>query len=231
MKEKTGKGTNYSYDDILDGVTDVARRKEEEAIEKGFDRAKAGEEIPADMGMRVKRARESRGLSIFDIYLRTDIDVDTLSQIEEGKVVPPLGTVIKLAKALDLKMGYFISGEEGKAYTIVRRDDREATSRFDPIKERQYGYAYESLAPHKTDRTMEPFMVTLKPSEVEEERSTHDGQEFIFVFHGEMEVRLGEDIHILKPGDSIYYDSTVPHLVKCHGKETTKILAVLNTGK
>jgi quercetin dioxygenase-like cupin family protein len=192
---------------------------------------KTGEEISADMGMRVKKARESRGLSIFDLYLRTDIDVETLSQIEEGKVVPPLGTVIKLAKALDLKMGYFISGEEAKAYTIVRRDDREKTFRYDPSKEKQYGYAYESLAPLKTDRTMEPFMVTLEPSEVEEERSTHDGQEFIFVFQGEMEVRLGEEIHILKQGDSIYYDSTVPHLVKCHGKETTKILAVLNTGK
>ncbi len=192
---------------------------------------KTGEEISADMGMRVKKARESRGLSIFDLYLRTDIDVETLSQIEEGKVVPPLGTVIKLAKALDLKMGYFISGEEAKAYTIVRRDDREKTSRYDPSKEKQYGYTYESLAPLKTDRTMEPFMVTLKPSEVEEERSTHDGQEFIFVFQGEMEVRLGKEIHILKQGDSIYYDSTVPHLVKCHGKETTKIIAVLNTGK
>jgi quercetin dioxygenase-like cupin family protein len=46
-----------------------------------------------------------------------------------------------------------------------------------------------------------------------------------------MEVRLGEEIHILEPGDSIYYDSTVPHLVKCHGKKTTKILAVLYAGK
>ena len=78
---------------------------------------------------------------------------------------------------------------------------------------------------------MEPFLVSLEPSETEEERSTHDGQEFIFVVHGEMEVRLGEEIHILKPGDSIYYDSTVPHLVKCHGKKSTKILAVLYAGK
>ena len=78
---------------------------------------------------------------------------------------------------------------------------------------------------------MEPFLVTLEPSEAEEERSTHDGQEFIFVLHGEMEVRLGEEILILEPGDSIYYDSTVPHLVKCHGKEATKILAVLHSGK
>ena len=231
MKEKTGKGTNDSYDDFLNGVTHFAQRSDEKAVKRGLDQVKVGEEISAEMGIRVKKARESLGLSIFDMYLRTDIDVDLLSQIEEGEVIPPLGTVIKLAKALDLKMGYFISGEEGKAYTVVRRDDREVTSRYDPSKEKHYGYAYESLAPHKTDRTMEPFLVTLEPSEVEEERSTHDGQEFIFVLHGEMEVRLGEEILILEPGDSIYYDSTVPHLVKCHGKETTKILAVLHAGK
>ena len=198
---------------------------------KDSDRANTEIEISAEIGVRIKKARENHCLSLFDIYLRTDIGVELLSQIEEGKIIPSIGAVIKLAKALDLKMGYLISGEEKKAYTIVRRDDREKTSRYDPNREKKYGYSYESLAPLKTDRTMEPFMITLEPSEVEEERSTHDGQEFIFVFQGEMEVRLGEEIHILKQGDSIYYDSTVPHLVKCHGKETTKILAVLNTGK
>ena len=103
--------------------------------------------------------------------------------------------------------------------------------RYDSSREEHYGYEYESLAPNKTDRHMEPFLVTLEPSETEEERSTHDGQEFIFVLNGEMEVRLDEEVHILEPGDSIYYDSTVPHLVKCHGKESTKILAVLYAGK
>jgi quercetin dioxygenase-like cupin family protein/DNA-binding XRE family transcriptional regulator len=231
MEEETGEGTIDSYDDFLDGVTLSARGKEEMDVNKGPEQSKAGEKIPADMGTRVKKARESRGLSIFDLYLRSDIDVVTLSQIEEGEVVPPLGTVIKLAKALDLKMGYFISGEEASAYTIVRRDDRKVTPRYDSKKEKHYGYEYVSLAPHKTDRHMEPFLVTLEPSETEEERSTHDGQEFIFVLNGEMEVRLGEEILILEPGDSIYYDSTIPHLVKCHGKEDTKILAVLYTGK
>jgi quercetin dioxygenase-like cupin family protein len=220
MKDKTENGTLDSCDDFPDGLTQAGRTREEVV-----------EEIPAEMGMRIKKARDNRGLSRFDIYLRTNIDVDLLSQIEEGKVTPPLGTVIKLAKALDLRMGYFISGEEGKAYTIVRRDDRAVTSRYDPTREKHYGYGFESLAPHKSDRHMEPFLVTLEPSETEEERSTHDGQEFIFVLNGQMEVRLGEEIHILEAGDSIYYDSTVPHLVKCHGKETTKILAVIYTGK
>lgn len=190
-----------------------------------------GEEISTEIGMRVKKARESRGLSVFDVYLRTDISVELLSQIETGKVVPPLWAVVKLARAFDLKMGYFISGEAEKAYTIVRRDDREVTSRYDSSREKHYGYRYEHLAPHKTDRYMEPFLVSLEPSETEDERSTHDGQEFIFVLQGEMEVRLGEEKHILQTGDSIYYDSTVPHLVKCHGKKVTKILSVIYDGK
>jgi quercetin dioxygenase-like cupin family protein len=231
MKEESGNGTKDSYDDFLKDVTQFVQSGEEKAVKGDLEQIKVGEEISPEMGMRVKKARESRGLSIFDIYLRTNIDVEILSQIEEGEFIPPLGTVIKLAKALDLKMGYFISGEEGKAYTIVRRYDRKVTSRYDSRKEEHYGYGYESLAPHKTDRHMEPFLVTLEPSETEEERSTHDGQEFIFVLHGKMEVRLAEEIHILEPGDSIYYDSTVPHLVKCHGKNTTHILAVLYAGK
>jgi len=220
MKKETGKGTIDSYDVYLNNVTEFTQMSEEDE-----------EEIPDEMGKRFKKARERRGLSIFEVHLITDLDVDLLSQIEEGKVIPPLGTVIKLAKALHVKMGYFISGEEGKAYTIVRQGDRKVTSRYGSEREKHYGYEYESLAPHKTDRQMEPFLVTLEPSETDEERSTHDGQEFIFVLQGEMEVRLGEEIHVLEPGDSIYYDSTVPHLVKCHGKEITKILAVLYEGR
>ncbi|HIC85221.1 MAG TPA: cupin domain-containing protein, partial [Desulfobacterales bacterium] len=73
------------------------------------------------------------------------------------------------------------------------------------------------------------FLVTLVPSDTEEERSSHDGQEFIYVLEGTMEVRLGDEVYLLSPGDSIYYDSTVPHLVKCHGADKTKILAVLYT--
>ena len=231
MKEETDNIANDGYEDFLESVSRSAQKSREEAILEGFDQGDFEEEISPEMGGRIKKARESRGLSIFDVYLRTDIDVDTLSQIEEGTLTPPLGTVIKLAKALDLKMGYFISGGEEKSYTIVRRDDREKASRFDSKKEEQYGYGYESLAPRKTNRQMEPFLVTLEPSDTEEQRSSHDGQEFIFVLTGKMEVRLGEEIHILEPGDSIYYDSTVPHLVKCHNKEVTKILAVLYAGK
>ena len=180
-----------------------------------------------DVGERVRRVREQRGLSLLDISQRTGLDVEQLSQIEEGDFSPPLGTMTRLAKSLEMKLGYFISGEARKPYTIVRRADRKVVSRYGEKKGERYGYEYQSLAPQKKDRHMEPFLVTLAPSEIEEERSTHDGQEFIFVLQGKMEVRLGDEVHFLEPGDAIYYDSTVPHLVKGHGDEPTRILAVL----
>ncbi len=230
--DKKEKEMRDSYEDFLTDIgRQFVRRDEERDFMDSISREVPKEDIPVNVGERVKEVREKRSLSLQDISQRTDIDVSTLAQIEGGTVTPPLGTVIKLAKALEMKMGYFISGEEDRAYTIVRRDDRKVIARYDSKKGKQYGYGYESLAPHKKDRHMEPFMVTLEPVETEEERSTHDGQEFIFVLQGKMEVRLGEEIHVLEPGDAIYYDSTVPHLVKCHGNKSTKILAVLYAEK
>ena len=202
-------------------------RTEEQDFLDSISPSSPKEDIQVNVGERVKRVRKDRDLTLQDISQRTDLDVAFLEQIENGSVAPPLGTVIKLAKALDLKMGYFISGDEDRPYTIVRKNDGKVVSRYSSKKGKYYGYGYESLAPHKKDRHMEPFLVSLEPSESDEERSAHDGQEFIYVLEGAMEVRLGEEVYVLEPGDSIYYDSTVPHLVKNHGKDVTRILAVL----
>ena len=73
---------------------------------------------------------------------------------------------------------------------------------------------------------MEPFVVTLHPSDADEP-SAHDGQEFIYVLEGQMDVLVGETKDVLGPGDAIYYDSGDIHLVKAHGDKPAKILAVL----
>jgi len=227
MEEKNADAHDAHRDFLSDASSQFGKRDQEKDFLDSISQEPPQEDIQVNVGERVKKVREGRNLSLQDISQRTGLDVSLLEQIESGSVAPPLGIVIKLAKALNLKMGYFISGEEDRAYTIVRKSDRKVVSRYDSKKGEYYGYGYESLAPHKKNRHMEPFLVSLDPAETEEERSTHDGQEFIYVLEGAMEVRLDEEIHILRPGDAIYYDSTVPHLVKCHGDKRTKILAVL----
>ncbi|MBN2125741.1 MAG: helix-turn-helix transcriptional regulator [Deltaproteobacteria bacterium] len=227
MTDKDPKNSANGYDSFLSDISQFATKKEERDFMDSITPEPPEEDIVIHVGERVRKVRTEKGLSLQDVSQRTDMDADQISRIEDGEIAPPLGTVIKLAKALEMKLGYFISGDEFRAYTIVRKRDRKVVSRYDSKRAKQYGYEYKSLAPHKKDRHMEPFLVTLEPADTEEERSTHDGQEFIFVLQGSMEVRLGEEIHVLEPGDSIYYDSTVPHLVRCHGRQTTVILAVL----
>ena len=232
MKRDQGqKDRRDSYEDFLSDVGRFAGGDEEKAFLESIGKSSPTEDTVIDVGERVKQVRQARGLTLEDVSKRTGIDVSSLAGIEEGSLAPPLGLIIRLAKALEMRMGYFISGEEEKAYTVVRCKDRKVVSRYDSKKGKYYGYEFESLAPYKKDRHMEPFLVTLEPAKTEHERSTHDGQEFIYVLKGRMEVRLGDEIHVLEPGDSIYYDSTVPHLVKCHGEEPTKILAVLYAEK
>ena len=73
------------------------------------------------------------------------------------------------------------------------------------------------------------ILVTLEPRTEEEAPSTHDGEEFIYVLEGMIEVQLGDKRERLQPEDSIYYDSTLPHLVRCGGDQPARILAVLYT--
>ncbi len=229
MKEKkTGPETDR-YADFLDDLSHFSAKDEEKYLADRAGYAVSEKEIILKVGENVKQIRERKGLSLEDISQRTGLKVELLTEIEKGEISPPLGTIIKLAKALDMKMGYFISGAEDLPYTIVRKNDRKLVSRYDAKTSDKYGYEFSSLAPYKKNRHMEPLIVKLEPSHIEEERSTHDGQEFIYVLEGTMEVRLAEEAHLLETGDAIYYDSTVPHLVRCHGKHTTTILAVLYT--
>jgi quercetin dioxygenase-like cupin family protein len=181
------------------------------------------------LGSRIHETRQLRGLTLQDLSSRTGISLETLEKVEANKMIPPLGELIKLGKALEMKMGYFISPGVEKPMTVVHSDKRPVVSRHGKKKSEQYGYFYESLAPEKADRFMEPFLITMVPSEVKE-LSSHDGQEFIFVLEGEMRAQVGDQVEVLKAGDAVYYDSSHPHLVKCHGDKPAKILAVLYTG-
>ncbi len=182
------------------------------------------------IGEKVRELREKKGLSLQDMANRTGYTSALLSQVENHLISPPLGALIKIAKALEVKVGTFFGEEPRESYAIVRRDERKHISRYASKEGVSYGYSYESLGFDKKDRQMEPFLVTLEPATVKSEKlSTHDGEEFIFILEGEMEVILGGHKDVLHPGDSIYYDSTIPHKVQCHRDIPTKILAVIWT--
>jgi len=204
-----GKGS-----DLLMDPAAVEAAKQESLLEKDIDHA-----------AKLRAARESLGFSVKELASRVGISPEILEEVEAGKSILPLGQLIKLSKALSLKMSDVIS-EGDKPFTIVRAGERKSFKRFGKSKEEHRGYEYESLASGKRDRLMEPFIVTLNPSDANEP-SAHDGQEFIYVLEGEMDVLVGQTKDVLGPGDAIYYDSSDIHLVKAHGNQPARILAVM----
>lgn len=180
------------------------------------------------IGERIRGLRKAKGLSIADVAEQSGISESTISGIERHLVSPPLGNIISLAKVFGISVGDFFGESGDSPYCIVRSGDRKTVSRFNSIDGTSGGYSYESLGQQKKNRHMEPFLVTLKPMASQQvEPNQHIGEEFLFILEGQVEIRLLDKTELLNAGDSIYYDSTMPHVVLCHGDAPATMLAVI----
>lgn len=181
-----------------------------------------------EIGVRIAKLREEKGLSIEELSNMTGFAVGLLSDIEQQKVQPQLGTVIKLSKALDSAFGRLVSGTGDRLYSVTRRNDRKVVSRSTASSGAKQLYTYMALAPEVKGRHMEALIVQLEENP-DQEMSVHDGEEFIFVLDGTALLKIGDDTFELEPGDSVYYLSTTPHLIASKEGKTT-IIAVLYEG-
>lgn len=181
---------------------------------------------------KIAKLRAEKNMSLQQVAEQAGLDEATLAGIEAQAISPPLGQIISLAKVFRVSVGEIFGDSADAPFCIVRNDNRKTVSRFNSTDSKAGGYSYESLGQQKQNRQMEPFLVTLTPREsLPVEPNQHVGEEIIFVLEGQVEVRLSEHTDILNPGDSIYYDSNLPHVVSCHGKEPATILAVIYARK
>ncbi len=184
------------------------------------------------IGEKIRNLRIKKKMSIEDVAEKSGISESLLSGIEDQSISPPLGNIISLAEVFRVTVGELFDDSADSPFCIVRSDDRKTVSRFSSANGKSGGYSYESLGHQKQNRQMEPFLVTLTPTDpAKVEPNQHVGEEIIFVLEGQVKVSLAEHTDILNPGDSIYYDSTLPHIVSCHGNKPATILAVIYARK
>lgn len=177
------------------------------------------------IGDRIRRLREEKGISVSELAHLTGFDEDILRDIEENTISPQLGTIIKLSKALDSALQRLLAGEGQLLYAVTRKDERKRVSRSSSSRGQRSAYAYMSLAPEVKGRHMEALIVELEEVS-DEDRSVHGGEEFIYVLEGTVVFKIGDDGFELAPGDSAYYLSTTPHLLSAKSGRA-RILAVI----
>ena len=183
------------------------------------------------LGGKIKQFREFRQISREDLALNSNLDIKQIEKIEEKGIVPSLGHLIKISRALGVRIGTFLDDQDEVGPVLVKAGEEKSSISFSTKNNITREHLnFFSLAQDKSGRHMEPFIVEIEPSkESDYKLSTHEGEEFIYVLEGEIEINYGKDIYALNQGDTIYMDSIVAHNVHAKGDRAAKILAVVYT--
>ncbi len=180
------------------------------------------------LGKKITTFREAHHLSIKDLADRCSCDVDVVEQLETGEAPPSLAPLIKLTRALGVRPGTLMDDDEafGPAYfDAAQMEEVECVKTLQTAKDAG-DLSYFSLAAGRPSRHMDPFVITVTPSgEASHKLDSHEGEEWLYGMEGCIEIEYGNDVFVLHPGETIYYDSIVPHQVRAHDGQNVKFLA------
>ena len=180
---------------------------------------------------KIKTLCEERNVPKEELSDRSGLSIEQINRIEESEKIPSLSSLIKISRALGVRLGTFLDDAEQLGPAIHRQADKnsiEPATFSSQLSGANSHMDFFSLAARKATRHMEPFIIHIhKNEEAEKVSSTHEGEEFIYVMKGIVKINYGKEQYTLHPGDSIYYDSIVEHLLFTEEDEPAQILAVV----
>ena len=184
------------------------------------------------VGEKIKSLRNTREISVEELAERTGLSKEQIERIENNIDIPSLAPLIKIARALGVRLGTFLDDQDEMGAVVCRKQEAaDATISFsNNATDARTHMHYHSLSKSKADRHMEPFIIDIEAvTDAGYELSSHEGEEFIYVMEGAIEVCHGKKKYIIEAGDTIYYDSIVPHHLHGYNGQAAKILAVVYT--
>ena len=177
------------------------------------------------IGERIKRLRLKKSMGLVELGRHTGLSASFLSQLETGRVVPTLRNLARVAIVFGKDLSYFFDAEPQAMFRIHRKKERmrlPQTGVDDPT------YFFESLGYMVPDRQLDPYFAEFLPLKKagEVRPHVHPGFEFLYVLEGELEIRHADKVHILEPGDGVYFDASTPHAYRCNGKTAANAIIV-----
>jgi electron transfer flavoprotein alpha subunit len=174
-----------------------------------------------EFGAKVRRLRETHNWTIEALSEEVAQSPEFIEKVEKGTVTPPVAFLLRFAKALKVDPETFLRREE-KALIRSLKDQA--------FMKRTRDYSYTSMSPGMQSHHLRAFMVTIEAKKTHKPVAyKHEGEEFILVMEGELKFTLGNKIHHLRAGESIHFNSDIPHKLKNISSEMTRCLVVLYT--
>jgi transcriptional regulator with XRE-family HTH domain len=170
------------------------------------------------LGRRIRALRTERGLTLTGLAARVGITRSFLSSVERGVAYPSILVLRSIASALEVPVFLLFTAPESNGL-VVRKEARKA------IKPPGSPLSYELISPDLR-RKIEMIIVHLKPG-VDGSAMAHEGEECALVLRGQVVITVGDVDYELNPGDSIYYDSGLPHKARAVGEEEAEIVSAI----
>jgi DNA-binding transcriptional MerR regulator/mannose-6-phosphate isomerase-like protein (cupin superfamily) len=175
--------------------------------------------VPAESvlspGQRFRRLRQHRNLSLVQVARATGVSVGFLSALERGQMRASIATLSRIARYYRTNLLSFFDASRKNSRLVPPRERR--------VLETTKGVRMELLA--WGNKVMEPHLFRIKPGSGSGEPYTHEGEEFLHVIRGTFEIWIGNDEHYkLKPGDSLYFESSTPHRWRNPGSSESWLL-------
>ncbi len=184
------------------------------------------------LGRKITTLRTAHHLSAQDLADRCQCDVEVIEKLEAGEVPPSLAPLIKITRALGVRLGTLMDDDEAFGPAYIDGDQMAEVERVKALQTASDAgdLSYFSLAAGRPSRHMDPFVITVTPSgETTHKLDSHEGEEWLYGMEGCIEIEYGNEVFVLHPGESIYYDSIVPHQVRAHDGQNAKFLACVYT--
>ena len=180
------------------------------------------------IGKKIRDLRKKADLVLQDLSNETGLSKPLLSQIEKEVVSPPIATLLKISKALNVNISFFFQDSDPEEKVVLVRKDESKVIDSRYFGREESGYYYEALAYKKPKKYMEPFLVEFKRKRAEQlSYFSHEGEEFIYLLEGRLEFRTEDRHYLLYPGDSLYFESSIPHAYRALGRRNSKALTVV----
>lgn len=175
-----------------------------------------------EIAQRLKGLREACGYTVEELCEELGFDPEVYKKYEETGDNIPISTVYTVANKFGVDFNEIITGQSTRldTYQIVRRGEGKEIKRYP-------GYNFEDLAYRYSKKIMQPLLVTLEPSDRPADLVSHSGQEFNMVLEGQVEVVIGNESFVLKPGDCIYFDPRQMHGQRCFGDVKARFLTMI----
>jgi transcriptional regulator with XRE-family HTH domain len=186
------------------------------------------------IGEKIRGLRQQKRLTLQELSELTTLSKPLLSQIENQQVIPPLATLLKIARGLKVDIHFFFADAENRQkYVLTRREDVREDEKVarSVANAAARPYLYHSLAQGLRHKHMEPFLVEFENRVWDDSLFfKHEGdEEFIFIIAGELDFHYNNDVLRMNVGDSIYYDSSQPHGWVAVGDGSATAVAVMYT--